>query len=117
MEKNKPEGDSMRRRTKIVCTMGPRLFDENLLEPLMRAGMDVARFNFSHSNHEEHLVRLKEVVRMRENLGLPIATMLDTKGPEIRTGDFEGGRVTLETSGGEDALTLMRRMFEEAKHL
>lgn len=86
----------MRRRTKIVCTMGPRLFDENLLEPLMRAGMDVARFNFSHSNHEEHLVRLKEVVRMRENLGLPIATMLDTKGPEIRTGDFEGGRVTLE---------------------
>ncbi|MCR4883955.1 MAG: pyruvate kinase, partial [Clostridiales bacterium] len=86
----------MRRRTKIVCTMGPRLFDENLLEPLMRAGMDVARFNFSHSNHEEHLVRLREVIRMRDKLGLPIATMLDTKGPEIRTGDFEGGRVLLE---------------------
>ena len=86
----------MRRRTKIVCTMGPRLFDEHLLEPLMRAGMDVARFNFSHSNHAEHLERLKEVVATRDRLGIPLATMLDTKGPEIRTGDFEGGRVLLE---------------------
>ena len=86
----------MRRRTKIVCTMGPRLFDENLVEPLMRAGMDVARFNFSHSNHKEHLERYQEVCRIRDKLGLPVATMLDTKGPEIRTGDFEGGKVTLE---------------------
>ena len=85
-----------RRRTKIVCTMGPNLFEKNLVGPLMRAGMDVARFNFSHSNHAEHLERFKEVCRIREELNLPVATMLDTKGPEIRTGDFQEGRVTLE---------------------
>ena len=86
----------VRRRTKIVCTMGPNLFEKNLVGPLMRAGMDVARFNFSHSNHAEHLERFKEVCRIREELNLPVATMLDTKGPEIRTGDFEEGRVFLE---------------------
>ena len=85
-----------RRRTKIVCTMGPRLFENDLIRPLMLAGMDVARFNFSHGTHETHLKWYTEVCRMRDELGLPVATMLDTKGPEIRTGDFEGGRVTLE---------------------
>ncbi|MBQ8159384.1 MAG: pyruvate kinase [Clostridia bacterium] len=85
-----------RRRTKIVCTMGPNLFEKNLIAPLMQAGMDVARFNFSHSNHQEHLERLQEVCRIRDELGLPIATMLDTKGPEIRTGDFENGKVFLQ---------------------
>ena len=76
--------------------MGPNLFEKNLIAPLIRAGMDVARFNFSHSNHEEHLARFREVCRIRDELKVPVATMLDTKGPEIRTGDFEGGRIFLE---------------------
>ncbi|MBQ6175116.1 MAG: pyruvate kinase [Clostridia bacterium] len=86
----------VRRRTKIVCTMGPRLFENDLIRPLMLAGMDVARFNFSHGTHETHRQWFNEVCRIRDELGLPVATMLDTKGPEIRTGDFEGGRVVLE---------------------
>lgn len=84
------------RKTKIVCTMGPRLFENDLIRPLMLAGMDVARFNFSHGTHETHKQWHDEVCRIRNELGLPVATMLDTKGPEIRTGDFEGGRATLE---------------------
>ena len=84
------------RKTKIVCTMGPRLFENDLIRPLMLAGMDVARFNFSHGTHETHKQWHDEVCRIRNELGLPVATMLDTKGPEIRTGDFEGGRAVLE---------------------
>ena len=84
------------RRTKIVCTMGPRLFENDLVRPLMLAGMDVARFNFSHGTHETHLQWYKTVCDLRDELDLPVATMLDTKGPEIRTGDFAGGKVMLE---------------------
>lgn len=84
-----------RRKTKIVCTMGPHLFEKGLVKSLMLAGMDVARFNFSHGTHETHLKAYREVCRLRDELGLPIATMLDTKGPEIRTGDFAAGRVQL----------------------
>ncbi len=85
-----------RRKTKIVCTIGPHLFEKNLVKPLMLAGMDVARFNFSHGTHDSHLKHFEEICRLRDELGLPVATMLDTKGPEIRTGDFEGGKVMLE---------------------
>lgn len=86
-----------RRKTKIVCTMGPHLFEKNLIPDLMRAGMDVARFNFSHGTHETQLKSYNEVCRIRGELGLPVATMLDTKGPEIRIGDFAGhGKVRLE---------------------
>lgn len=84
------------RKTKIVCTMGPNLFEKGLIKPLMLAGMDVARFNFSHDTHENHLKRFKEVCRIRDELGLPVATMLDTKGPEIRIGTFAEHRVTLD---------------------
>ena len=84
------------RKTKIVCTMGPNLFEKDLVKPLMLAGMDVARFNFSHDIHENHLKRYNEVCRLREELGLPIATMLDTKGPEIRIGTFADKRVQLQ---------------------
>ena len=84
------------RKTKIVCTMGPNLFEKGLIRQLMLAGMDVARFNFSHDTHENHLKRFKEVCRVRDELGLPVATMLDTKGPEIRTGNFAEGRVVLD---------------------
>lgn len=84
------------RKTKIICTMGPRLFERGLVRQLMLSGMDVARFNFSHDTHEGHLGRYRELCALREELGLPIATMLDTKGPEIRIGTFQEGRVTLE---------------------
>ncbi|MGX8698895.1 MAG: pyruvate kinase, partial [bacterium] len=77
------------RKTKIICTLGPATDDENVLRQMMLAGMNVARFNFSHGTHEDHKKRLEEVCRLREELGLPIATLLDTKGPEIRVGDFE----------------------------
>ncbi len=87
---------TMQRKTKIVCTMGPNLFEKDLVKPLMLAGMDVARFNFSHDIHENHLKRYKEVCRLRDELGLPIATMLDTKGPEIRIGTFACKRVQLQ---------------------
>lgn len=85
-----------RRKTKIVCTLGPNLFEKDLVKPLMLAGMDVARFNFSHDTHENHLKRYREVCRLRQELGLPIATMLDTKGPEIRIGTFVNPPVTLQ---------------------
>ena len=76
------------RKTKIVCTIGPATDDDNVLRQMMKEGMNVARFNFSHGDYEVHKQRFDQVVRLREELGLPIATMLDTKGPEIRLGKF-----------------------------
>lgn len=84
------------RKTKIVCTMGPNLFEKHLIAPLMKAGMNVARFNFSHGTYETHQHYYDEVCRIRDELGLPAATMLDTKGPEIRVRSFKNGRVTLQ---------------------
>lgn len=84
------------RKTKIVCTMGPNLFEKHLIAPLMKAGMNVARFNFSHGTYETHQHYYDEVCRIRDELGLPIATMLDTKGPGIRVRSFKNGRVTLQ---------------------
>ena len=84
------------RKTKIICTMGPATRDENVLRQLMLSGMAVARFNFSHGDHASHKEMLDKVVRLREELGLPIATMLDTKGPEIRLGIFKEGKVLLK---------------------
>ena len=84
------------RKTKIVCTMGPNLFEKHLIAPLMKAGMNVTRFNFSHGTYETHQHYYDEVCRIRDELGLPIATMLDTKGPEIRVRSFKNGRVTLQ---------------------
>ena len=76
------------RKTKIVCTVGPSTDDDKILREMMLAGMNVARFNFSHGDYEIHKKRFEQVVRLRDELGLPIATMLDTKGPEIRLGRF-----------------------------
>ncbi|MBQ8825558.1 MAG: pyruvate kinase [Oscillospiraceae bacterium] len=76
------------RKTKIVCTVGPATDNDGILREMMLAGMNVARFNFSHGDYEMHKKRYEQVVRLREELGLPIATMLDTKGPEIRVGKF-----------------------------
>ncbi|MCC8068481.1 MAG: pyruvate kinase [Ruminococcus sp.] len=77
------------RKTKIIATMGPATDDDQILRDLMLSGMNVARFNFSHGDYSEQQRRFEQVVRIREELGLPIATMMDTKGPEIRLGKFE----------------------------
>ena len=76
------------RKTKIVCTIGPATDDDKILREMMLAGMNVARFNFSHGDYEIHKKRFEQVVRLRSELGLPVATMLDTRGPEIRLGKF-----------------------------
>ena len=74
------------KKTKIICTMGPNTNDREILKQLALNGMDIARFNFSHGDHEEHLSRLHLLESVRQELDLPIAALLDTKGPEIRTG-------------------------------
>ena len=75
-------------KTKIVCTLGPSTDDDNVLRDIMCAGMHVARLNFSHGTHESHEKTIQRVKRLRAELDLPIALMLDTKGPEIRIGAF-----------------------------
>lgn len=92
------------RKTKIICTIGPASESEERLRELMLAGMNVARFNFSHGTHEEQREKYQRVLKVREELGLPVATLLDTKGPEIRLRDFEGGRAEL-TAGQRFVLT------------
>ncbi len=87
----------MNKRTKIVCTMGPACDDEATLREMILAGMNVARFNFSHGSHEEHHERMERVKRVSRELDIPVGILLDTKGPEIRTGFLAGhGKVTLE---------------------
>lgn len=76
------------RKTKIVCTIGPATDDDKILREMMIAGMNVARFNFSHGDYDIHKKRFEQVTRLRNELGIPVATMLDTKGPEIRLGKF-----------------------------
>ena len=83
------------RKTKIICTIGPSSEGEERLKELMLAGMNVARFNFSHGTHEEQRGKYERFVKVREELGLPVAALIDTKGPEIRLRDFEGGKVEL----------------------
>ena len=84
------------RKTKIICTIGPASESEEKLKELMLAGMDVARFNFSHGTHEEHKKKFARVIKVSGELNLPVATLLDTKGPEIRLRDFEGGKAELK---------------------
>ena len=79
------------RKTKIICTLGPSTDKEGVLRELIANGMNVARFNFSHGSHEEHLGRLEKLKALREELGKPVAALLDTKGPEIRLKDFKNG--------------------------
>lgn len=84
------------RKTKIICTIGPVSDSEEKLKELLHAGMNVARFNFSHGEHAEHQAKYERAVRAAKDLDMPLATMMDTKGPEIRLRDFEGGKVYLE---------------------
>ncbi len=91
------------RKTKIICTLGPATEDEAILRELMLSGMDVARINMSHGTHEEHKAKMDKVKQLRRELDLPVAILLDTKGPEIRTGNFPE-KVVLE-SGQSFTLT------------
>jgi pyruvate kinase len=79
------------RKTRIVCTLGPAVDSDEKVEQLLRAGMNVARFNFSHGTHEEQAQRLARLRRVSERTDIPVAAMMDTKGPEIRTGSIKGG--------------------------
>ena len=92
------------RKTKIVCTLGPATDKEGILEELVKEGLNVARFNFSHGNHEEQKARLDKLKIIREEMDLPIAALLDTRGPEIRLKTFADGEVYLE-EGQEFFLT------------
>lgn len=83
------------RKTKIVCTIGPSCSDEETLTQMCLAGMNVARLNFSHGTHEDHQQKIDLIKKVREKLGLPIAILLDTKGPEYRIKTFENGKVFL----------------------
>ncbi len=84
------------RKTKIICTIGPASESAEVLKQMCRAGMNVARLNFSHGTHEEHLEKIKTITAVREELDLPIAIMLDTKGPEYRIKTFTNGKITLK---------------------
>ena len=92
------------RKTKIICTIGPASNSEEMIRKLAEAGMNVARFNFSHGTHEQHKRDMDTVKKVRAELGMPIAIMLDTKGPEYRIGTFENGSVTL-VEGAEFSFT------------
>ncbi len=84
------------KKTKIVCTIGPASESKEILMDMIQEGMNVARLNFSHGNHEEQLARINEIKAAREELKTPVALLLDTKGPEIRTGNFADGEIFLE---------------------
>ena len=83
------------RKTKIICTIGPASNNEQILRAMCKSGMNVARLNFSHGTHEGHKDTIDKIKAVRESLGLPIAIMLDTKGPEYRIKTFEDGKITL----------------------
>ncbi len=104
----------MMRKTKIVCTMGPATDREEILLELIRSGMNVARFNFSHGSHEEQERRMKMLCRLRTECKKPVAMLLDTKGPEIRTGTFKEGKVVLE-SGKQFILTCRDVIGDDTK--
>ena len=102
------------RKTKIVCTLGPSTDREEVLRGMILAGMNVARFNFSHGTHPEHLARLEKLKALREELDRPVAAMLDTKGPEVRLRDFKDGKVRL-TAGQEFTLTTANILGNETR--
>jgi DNA-binding LacI/PurR family transcriptional regulator len=92
------------RKTKIVCTIGPASESKEMLIGLCKAGMNVARLNFSHGTHEDHQMRIERIKEVREELRLPIAILLDTKGPEVRVKTFKEGSAFLENGSEFTAL-------------
>ena len=93
------------KRTKIVCTMGPATESDEVLRELIKNGMNVARFNFSHGSHAYHRQNIERVRSISEELGIPVAIMLDTKGPEVRTGLLEGGQKVTVNTGDKIVVT------------
>ena len=102
------------RKTKIVCTLGPATDGEGVLREMILAGINVARFNFSHGSYEEHQARLEMLKALREELNRPVAALLDTKGPEVRLKSFEGGSVELK-AGAEFTLTTVDVQGDETR--
>ncbi|RBP62650.1 pyruvate kinase [Alkalibaculum bacchi] len=102
------------KKTKIVCTIGPASESEEVLTQLIKKGMNVARINFSHGVHDEHKKKFNLIKKVREKLNLPIAIMLDTKGPEVRIKQFENGGIYLE-KGDEFTLTTEDILGNEKK--
>lgn len=103
------------RKTKIICTLGPSTDNDEVLKELIRSGMDVARFNFSHANHEEHLGRLRKIEKFREELKIPVATLMDTKGPEVRIGTFKDNKKVQLKAGQLFTLTTKDIEGDETK--
>ena len=103
------------KKTKIVCTMGPNTDNREIMRELALNGMDVARFNFSHGDHAEHKHRLEILESVREELGIPIASLLDTKGPEIRTGKLKDGKKVTLKEGDLYTLTTEEIVGDETR--
>lgn len=102
------------RKTKIVCTIGPSSEKAEVFREMCLQGLNVARLNFSHGTHEEHQKKIDMIKAVREELGLPIAIMLDTKGPEYRICTFRNGKITLKDG---DAFTFTTREVEGDEHI
>ena len=103
------------KKTKVVCTMGPRTNDREIMRGLIRTGMDVARFNFSHGSHQEHKGRMDQLKQLREEEHKNVAILLDTKGPEIRTGLLKDGKKVMLETGGTFILTTEDVIGDETK--
>ena len=102
---NKKGSVNIMRKTKIVCTIGPATDDDAIMRQIMMSGMNVARFNFSHGDQETHQKRFEQIVQLREELGPPIATLMDTRGPEIRLGRFVDDKPVTIADGSTYTLT------------
>lgn len=103
------------KKTKIICTMGPNTNDESLMRKLVQSGMDIARFNFSHGDHEEQKMRMDMLKKIRDEEGKPIAILLDTKGPEIRTGILKDGKKVMLQAGTVFTLSTEDIVGDETK--
>lgn len=102
------------KKTKIVCTLGPSSCTKEVISSMYDAGMNVCRLNFSHGTHEEHAAKIKIIKELREERGIPLPILLDTKGPEFRTGRYENGKITLK-SGDEFTFTTEQIIGNEKK--
>ncbi len=102
------------RKTKIICTLGPATDRDGILEQCIESGMNVARLNFSHGSHEEQQKRIDKLYELRKKYQKPIAALLDTKGPEIRLGDFNDGKVNLK-QGQKFSLVTNEVLGDETK--
>ena len=101
------------KKTKIICTMGPASNDKEVMRALIKSGMDIARFNFSHGSHEEHKGRMDQLKELREQEKRPIAILLDTKGPEIRTGQLKDGKKVMLKEGNAFTLSIEEKIGDE----